>query len=490
MESDDAIVQSLPTEAGDLGPSTKGQDRRTLILLSFVMLIVVSNVSGMTIALPSIKNDLKLSDASFVWVTNAYSVTYGGALLLCGRLGDLIGHRSIYAWGLALFIIASLACGISSSPLELIAARSIQGIAGAALSTATLALIARIFHKADERTRAVGTYVFACSAGGLIGLFLSGVLTGALNWRCIFLANLPPAMFAYILHTRLLPDTRPNGGHQNLDLAGAVTATLTVSLAVYAVINATRTGWLSGPTAAAFLGVVIALTLFTLAESRAARPLVPLSIFRNQKLMRCCIVNLLYAAAVLGSVIISLYLQGVLGYSPLQAGMAFIPASIATATFALGFSAKLVLRYGTKGPLLLGLCACGGGFTLFARAPINANFIADVLPGLILIGIGAGLAYNPLLVEALKCLPEQEAGTASGVITTSTVIGNTLGLAILAGVAAARSSELSGQGVTHITALYVGYHAAFFTAAVAASASALATILYFPHSNRTRYSDA
>lgn len=466
------------------------RNRQALILLCFVMLMMISNITGMTIALPTIQSELGLSDKSFVWVGNAYVVTYAGTLLLSGRLGDLIGHRYVFSWGLLAFTVASLGCALAESTHGLIAARAIQGIAAAAVSTATLALIARIFDEPDERIKAIGIYVFACSIGGMTGLVVSGILTTMIGWRYIFITNLPVGIAAYAFHARLLPDIRPEVDRHHLDVFGALTATLTVGLSVYLIINANQVGWVSASTFAALLVLVAVAAVFILVETYSTDPLLPLAIFRNKGLMICCSVNVLYATAAPGGLLISLYLQRVLGYSPLRAGLAFVPYTLITALFALRFSAKLVVSYGAKWPLLLGLCLCAAGYILFARAPTDGNFVVDALPGLILLGLAAGVAYNPILVVALKCLPESEAGLASGVLTTSSIIGNALGLATLVGVAAAHSKKILTSEMGYVTSLNSGYHLAFLVAAAAASVGAIAVFLGFPHSDGIKPSES
>jgi MFS family permease len=445
------------------------------------MLMIIGNVTGIVVALPTIKTELNLSDTAFVWIIDAYLVTYAGFQLLSGRLGDRLGHRRLLSWGLLTFTAASLGCALSHSWISLVAARALQGLGGAVVVTATLSLIMSMFVEPQQRAKALGVYVFACSGGGVLGIALSAVLTGLLTWRWIFLVNLPAGAAAYILTRKWLPPDRTHHSKCPIDVAGATAMTTSLLIAAYAIVNSNQVGWLSVRTLALLLAAAIVLSIFLAIERRAADPMIPLDVFRNRNLVLCCAISALYFGAASATVLISLYLQRVLGAGPLRVGLIYLPSNILTATFALGVSAKWIIRDGINRPLGLGLLSCSAGILLFARAPLTGHIAIDVLPGLILLGIGTGVAYNPILVAAMSTLPPSRAGIVSGVISASTGFGQALGLAILASVSAARTEQLLASGTQFPRALNSGYHIAFLVAAAAAgSAATLAVVALRP----------
>ena len=369
--------------------------------------------------------------------------------------------------GLTAFTVSSLVCGIAGSQTVLIAARAAQGIGGAVLTAVALALITGLFPKPEERAKAMGIYSFVCAAGGSIGALLGGVLTELLNWRWIFLVNLPIGIVVFVWCGRLLPKAfqRPEG--VRLDLAGAATITLSLMLAVYAVVNGNQWGWLSARTLM-LLGIATALLgAFLVIESRVRDPLMPLAMFRHRNLSVANVIGMLWAAGMFAWFFLSaLYLQLVLGYSPLEVGLAFVPADLIMAAFSLGLSAWVVVRYGQRTPVWAGLALATIGLLLFARTPLVGNFWLDVLPGMALLGLGAGLAFNPLLLAAMGDVEEKDAGLASGIVNTSFMMGGALGLAVLASLADARTASLRAAGAEAIAALNGGYQIAFIVGAV------------------------
>src|SRR5688572_18200562 len=333
-----------------------------LYVLCFGVLMIVLDTTIVNVALPSIKQDLGFSEASLVWVVNAYMLAFGGFLLLGGRLGDLYGHRRLFLLGLTLFTLASLACGLAASQAMLVAARALQGLGGAVVSAVALSLIMGLFTEEAERAKAMGVYGFVCAAGGSIGVLLGGMLTSALNWHWIFLVNLPIGAAVYAMCRALLPDSRGQAQAGRLDLGGAVTVTAALMLAVYAIVNATSI--LLAPAA-------ILLALFLAIEARVRAPLMPLGLFRLRNLATANVIGVLWAAGMFAWFFISaLYMQLVLGYSALQVGLGFLPANLIMAAFSLGMSAKIVLRYGIRLPLAAGLLMAALGLALFARAPV------------------------------------------------------------------------------------------------------------------------
>lgn len=458
--------------------STDRQRWLTLYILCIGVLMIVLDTTIVTVALPSIKTALGFSETDLVWVVNAYMLTFGGFLLLGGRLGDLYGQRRLFLIGLTAFTASSLVCGIAGSQTVLIAARAAQGIGGAVLTAVALALITGLFPKPEERAKAMGVYSFVCAAGGSIGALLGGVLTELLNWRWIFLVNLPIGIVVFVWCGRLLPATHERPAGVRLDLAGAATITLSLMLAVYAVVNGNQWGWLSARTLT-LLGVAAALLAAFLAiESRVRDPLMPLAMFRHRNLSVANVIGMLWAAGMFAWFFLSaLYLQLVLGYSPLEVGLAFVPADLIMAAFSLGLSAWVVVRYGQRRPVWVGLALATAGLLLFARAPLVGNFWLDVLPGMALLGLGAGLAFNPLLLAAMGDVEEKDAGLASGIVNTSFMMGGALGLAVLASLADARTASLKTAGMDAIAALNGGYQIAFIVGAVFTTVAALLGLL-------------
>ncbi|HEX8777269.1 MAG TPA: MFS transporter, partial [Rhodanobacter sp.] len=331
-----------------------------------------------------------------------------------------------------------------------------------------------LFTTPGDRAKATGVYGFVCSGGGSLGALLGGALTGALSWHWVFLINLPIGVAVLLCSLRLLPVLRVELAHRHLDAAGAVTVTVALLLAVYAVVNGNAVGWLS-PRTLGLLGVATAMfAAFLAVEARVRAPLVPLGLFRLRNLAIANAVGVLWAAAMFAWFFLSaLYLQLVLGYAPLQVGLAFVPANLIMAAFSLGLSARMVMRFGIRLPLAVGLLLAALGLALFARAPVDGHFAIDVLPAMLLLGLGAGIAFNPVLLAAMGDVPPQESGLASGIVNTSFMMGGALGLAVLASLAAARSDHLLAAGSAQAVALVGGYRAAFLVGALFASVAAL-----------------
>jgi EmrB/QacA subfamily drug resistance transporter len=450
--------------------------RRWLALLVLCLgdLMIVLDTTIVNVALPSIREDLGFSEASLAWVVNAYLITFGGFLLLGGRLGDLFGHRRLFLLGITLFTAASLACGLASTQGFLVGARMMQGIGGAVVAVVALSLIMTMFTEPAERAKAMGIIGFVIAGGGSIGVLLGGILTDTLDWHWIFLVNLPIGVVVFALCLVLLPGEHGQQTAGRLDVLGAVTVTTSLMLAVYAIVNGNETGWTSARTIGLLAVAAVLLALFLSIEDRARSPLMPLGIFRLRNVATSNIVAVLWAAAMFAWFFLSaLYLQLVLGYSPLQVGLAFLPANLIMAAFSLGLSAKLVMRFGIKMPLAAGLLLFAVGLMLFARAPIDASFILDVLPAMILLGFGAGMAFNPLLLAAMTDVEPSDSGLASGVVNTSFMMGGALGLAILASLAAARTDDLRIAGSDLPMAVTGGYHLAFVVGALFAAAAAV-----------------
>jgi EmrB/QacA subfamily drug resistance transporter len=450
-----------------------------LIVLCLGTLMIVLDTTIVNVALPSIRADLGFSQTSLAWVVNAYLLTFGGFLLLGGRLGDLYGQRRLFLFGIALFTLASLGCGLSTSQGMLEAARAVQGVGGAVASAVSLSLTMNLFPEPGERAKAMGIFGFVASGGGSIGVLLGGVLTNSLDWHWIFLVNLPIGVAVVALSLRLLPGGPGRNAAGRLDVAGALTVTAALMLAVYAIVNGNQAGWMSRQTTGLLAGALALLVLFLVIESRVSAPLVPLGLFRRRNVATANAVGVLWAAAMFAWFFMSaLYLQLVLGYSPLQVGLAFLPANLIMGTLSIAVSARLVMRFGIKRPLAAGLSFATVGLVLFARAPVGGSFITDVLPSMILLGIGAGIAFNPVLLAAMSDVAPEEAGLASGVVNTAFMMGGALGLAVLASLAASRTDSLRADGNGALAALVGGYHLAFIAgAAFAATGAILGTAL-------------
>src|ERR1044072_1500817 len=382
-------------------------DNRTRWIALYVLcagnLMIVLDTTIVNVALPSIRTDLGFSETSLAWVVNAYLLTFGGFLLLGGRLGDLYGYRKLFLIRLSLFTLASLACGVASTQEFLVAARAVQGFGGAIVAVVALSLVMTLFTEPAERAKAMGVIGFVASGGRTGGVVLGGVLTDALDWHWIFLVNLPIGIAVFVAVLRLLPASRGPASDQQLDVAGAVTVTTALMLAVYAIVNGNSNGWTSTETLGLLAVATVLFAIFILIQARSRGALMPLGLFRKRNVAVANVVGVLWAAAMFAWFFLSaLYLQLVLGYSPLQVGLAFLPSNLIMGAFSIGLSAKLVMRFGYRTPLMTGLLLAAAGLLLFARAPVDASFVIDVLPGMLLLGFGAGVAFNPVLLAAMS----------------------------------------------------------------------------------------
>jgi EmrB/QacA subfamily drug resistance transporter len=452
-------------------------DARTRWLALYVLcaasLMIVLDVTIVGVALPSIREDLGFSETSLAWVVNAYLLTYGGFLLLGGRLGDLFGHRRLFLIGITLFTMASLACGLATSQGFLVVGRGVQGLGGAIASAVSLSLMVNLFTEPGERAKAMGIFGFVASGGGSLGVLLGGILTDVLSWHWIFLVNFPIGVLVVLFSLRLLPEVHIPMANRRLDVAGAVTITASLMIAVYAIVNGNQNGWTSVETLGLLAAAVAIFVVFLVIELVVSSPLVPLALFKLRNLAVADVVGVLWAAAMFAWFFLTaLYLQFVLGYSPLQVGLGFLPGNLIMGALSIGLSAKIVMRYGFRAPLAAGLGLAGLGLLLLARVPVDGTYVVDVLPSMILLGLGAGVAFNPVLLAAMSDVEPQESGLASGIINTSFMMGGAVGLAVLASVAASRTSDLIDAGESNAAALTGGYHVAFLLGALFALGAA------------------
>jgi EmrB/QacA subfamily drug resistance transporter len=443
-----------------------------LVVLCAGMLMIILDQTIVNVALPSIQEDLGFSQASLAWVVNAYLIAFGGLLLLAGRLGDLVGRRRIFLGGLALFTFASLLCGAAQTQEMLVGARFVQGVGGALTSAVILGMIVTLFPRPDEQAKAIAVFSFVAAAGASIGLLAGGVLTAALNWHWIFFVNVPIGIATAVLARRLLAHEDGIGLDRGADLPGAVLVVGALMLAVYTIVEVPGRGWGSPATLGLGALAVVLLAGFVAREATAAHPLVPLRIFRNRNATTANAVQMLMVAGMLGMFFLgALYLQRVLGYGALDVGLAFLPVAVAIATLSLGVSARLILRFGGRGTLIPGLVLAGAGLVLFRRAGVDADYVRDLLPVMLLLGIGAGLAFPALTSLAMSGATPSESGLASGLFQTTQQVGAALGLAVLATFATTRTADLQAAGATPDAALVGGYHLAFGIGAVLVAAA-------------------
>jgi EmrB/QacA subfamily drug resistance transporter len=438
-----------------------------LYVLCGGMLMIVLDATVVNVALPSIQTDLGFSTSSLAWVVNAYLIAFGGLLLMAGRLGDLVGRRSIFLAGLVLFTSASLLCGLAQSQELLIGARFVQGIGGAMTSAVILGMIVTMFPQPREQAKAIGVYAFVASAGGAVGLLAGGVITQSINWHWIFFVNLPIGLAVALLAGRLLERDRGSGFGEGADVPGAVLITSALMLGVYTIVKpAAEDGWGAGRTLA-LGGVSLALLVaFLVRESTTRNPLVPLRIFRSRNVALANLIQVLSVAGMFGMFFLgALYLRRVLGYDALQIGLAFLPVTIGMAVLSIRYSERLVTRFGARKTILPGLVMIMVSLVLFALAPVHSKYLTGVLPSMLLLGLGAGTCFPALMGLAMSGATPQDAGLASGLVNTTAQVGGALGLAVLATLSASRSAHLSAAGRASAEALTGGYHLAFWIAA-------------------------
>ncbi len=453
----------------DLTPTSPDDRSRWLALyvLCVGMLMIVLDVTVVNVALPSIQDDLGFSQSSLAWVVNAYLIAFGGLLLLAGRLGDLIGRRSIFLAGLGVFTVASLLCGAAQSEEMLVGARFLQGIGGAMTSAVTLGMIVTMFPEPREQAKAIGIYAFVASAGGSVGLLAGGVLTQAINWHWIFFINVPVGIVTAALALRVLGRDKGIGLGAGTDVPGAVLVTSALMLGVYTIVQpAAEDGW--GATGTLVLGAVALalLAAFVAREATARTPLIPLRIFRSRNVTGANLIQALGTAGMFGIFFVgSLYMQRVLGYSALEIGLAFLPVTIVMGLFSVRFSEPLIMRFGARRTLLPGLALVFAGLVLFTQAPVDGEYVTDILPTMLLLGVGAGVFFPALMTIAMSSATPSDAGLASGLVNTTAQVGGALGLAVLATLSTSRSEDLLARGESAAEALTGGYHVAFWIAA-------------------------
>src|SRR5688500_6559580 len=448
-----------------------------LYVLCTGVLMIVLDATIVNVALPSIKDDLGFSQSQLAWVVNAYLIAFGGLLLLAGRIGDLIGHRRVFLIGLAVFTAASLAGGLAQSQGMLIAARFVQGAGGALASAVILGMIVTMFPEPREQAKAIGVYGFVASAGGSIGLLAGGVLTDLINWHWIFFVNLPIGLATGLLALRLV-EARPGLGlSEGADIPGAVLVTSGQTLRVYTILGVGEHGWASMQTLALGAVSVALVAGFVLRQARAASPLMPLRLFRSREVAGANVVMALLVVGMFGLFFLgALYLQLILGYDPLEVGLAFLPATLVMGTLSLGFTDRLNMRFGPANVLIAGLFFLVGAMLLFARTPVDGNYWVDLLPLMLLFGVGAGVSFPALMMLAMSGATPNDAGLASGLVNTTAQVGGAIGLALLATLATDRTEGLLADGEQAAAALNGGYHLAYLIGAILAAVAIVVAV--------------
>jgi EmrB/QacA subfamily drug resistance transporter len=446
------------------------------------MLMIVLDATIVNVALPSIQDDLGFSQGNLAWVVNAYLIAFGGLLLLAGRIGDLIGQRRIFLIGLAIFTVSSLLCAVSQSEGMLIAARFVQGVGGALSSAVILGMIVTMFPEPREQAKAIGVFGFVASAGGSIGLIAGGILTQAISWHWIFFINLPVGIATAFLALRFVDAPKGLGLKQGADIPGALLLTSSLMLGVYTILGVGEHGWGSSQTLGLGALSLVLGAAFIARQARIENPLMPLRLFRSRNVAGANVVQALLVVGMFGMFFLgALYLQRVLGYDALKVGLTFLPATIVMGAMSLRVSGPVTMRFGPKPVLLASLGFIITGLLLFARTPVDGTYVTDIMPPMILIGLGAGLGFPSLMTLAMSGATPSDSGLASGLVNTSVQVGGAIGLAVLATLASERSDKLLAKGENTASALTSGYHLAYLVgAALVAVAGVVAVTVLKP----------
>ncbi|HSJ16460.1 MAG TPA: MFS transporter [Solirubrobacterales bacterium] len=455
-------------------------DRRrwmALYVLCVGMLMIVLDITIVNVALPSIQDDLGFSQNDLAWVVNAYLIPFGGLLLLAGRVGDLVGQRRVFLTGLAVFTGASVLCAVAQSQEMLIGARFVQGIGGALTSAVILGMIVMMFPEPREQAKAIGMYTFVAVSGSSIGLLAGGALTEAINWHWIFFVNLPIGVATTLAALRLIDNSEGIGLDQGADILGAVLITAGLMLGVYTILEVEQVGWGSSQTLVLGGASLALLAAFVARQAVIANPLMPLRLFRSRNVTGSNLVQALTVVGMFGLFFLgALYLQRILGYTPFEVGLAFLPATIVMAAMSFRFTARLNMRYGAKPTLLPGMALILAGMLLFALTPVDATYAVDLLPAMIVFGLGAGLAFPSLMTLAMSGATRSDSGLASGLVNTSVQVGGAIGLAVLATLATERTEGLLADGEATASALNSGYHLAYVIGAVLVTAAIVVAV--------------
>jgi EmrB/QacA subfamily drug resistance transporter len=472
-----------------MGATNSGRSERrrwiALVVVCLGQLMIVVDSTIVNVALPAIQRDLHFSQANLAWVVDAYMITYGGFLLMAGRLGDLIGRKRVFLSGLVLFVAASAVCGLAGDQTVLIIARFVQGIGGAVSAAVIVAIVATGFPRPVERATAMSVYTFVAVSGGSLGLLLGGALTQAIGWHWIFFINLPIGVATFLLGRALIEETEGIGLGEGVDVLGSLLVTAALMLGVYAIVKSTQYGWGSAHTLGFGGAAVGLLAAFLALEARLRNPMMPLRVLRTRSLTGSSVVRGFAATGMFSSFFLgALYMEHVLGYGSLDIGLAFLPMTLTVALLSSGITARLVGRFGAKRTLLPGLVASGAGLLVLSRAGVDASFFPQLFISFVLLGLGGGLSFMPLLHIAMGDVPKRDAGLASGIVNVSMWISAAIGLAALSAIATHRTRSLAVSGHSSAEALVGGYHIAFVIAAACIGVGLLVAVLVLPSASR------
>ncbi|HEX2045506.1 MAG TPA: MFS transporter [Gaiellaceae bacterium] len=460
-----------------MSPALDPKRWKALAVLGVAYLMVVLDLSIVNVALPSIQTDLGFSPEDLQWVVSGYALTFGGFLLLGGRMGDLLGRRRVFVAGLVAFALFSLFAGFASSPAMLVVARLLQGAAGAILSPSVFSIVSVMFSEGSERNKALGILGAIAGSGAAIGVLLGGVFTEYVSWEWIFFVNVPIALGALVLVPRYVRESRADGLKKHFDAAGAVTVTGSLMLLVYGLTQSTNAGWASLQTIGVLAASAALMAAFLAVELRSRSPLVPLGFFRRRTPAGANLIGLGLGTTVFGMFfLLSLYMQQVLGFSAMKTGAGYLAIAL-TAVVSSGVSQALVTRIGVKPVLAAGMVLLGSGLAYFTQVSPQGSYVGDLLPGFLLVGVGLGFSFVPVSIAALAGIGDREAGLASGLINTTQQIGGALGLAVLATVSTTRTESLLADGAAPASALTDGFVAAFWVGVGFAVLSLAATLL-------------
>ena len=470
----------MPSPRSDAAPPAPHPLALAVLCAAALMMILDETI--VNVALSSIQDDLGFSPSGLAWVVNAYIVAFGGMLLLAGRLGDLVGRRRVFQAGLALFVVASLVCGLATGPVVLVVARFVQGVGAALTSAVTLGMVVTTFSEPRAQARAIGAFSFSQAAGGSIGLVLGGLLTQATSWHWVFFVNVPIGLAAAVLAQRVLPDQAGIGLRRGADALGGVLVTAGLMLAVATIVGAHERGWADAVTVGGGLLALALIGGFVARQATATRPLLPLRLLRSGLLARANLVFFLLVGGIFGfQFVTALYLQRVLGYGPAEVGVAMVPVAIGIGVLSLGVAPKLLGRVGPRPALLGGMALVALGLALLARLPADGGYATDILPALLPLGVGFGVAMPAITTLAMSGASGEDSGVASGIFATTQQVSAALGLAVVSMLAASRTEALLAAGRDEAAALTAGYRLAYAVGAgLVLAALATAAVLLRP----------